>query len=68
MHVEDTCFTYFYKMGIETLNEQVGSILLLPFHMLHGILCAWGGTVVLPGDICHKCLYAVMLMWQQIKP
>jgi hypothetical protein len=68
MHVEDTCFKYFYKVGIETLNEQVGSMLLLPFSMLHGILCTWDGTVVLLGDICHKCLCAVMLMWQQNKP
>jgi len=56
MLVEDTCFKYFYEVGIETLNEQVGSILLLPFYMLHGILCTWVGTVVLLGDICHKCL------------
>jgi len=67
MHVEDTCFKYFYKVGIETLNEQVGSMLLLPFHTLRGILYIWDGTVVLLVDICHKCLYAVVLMWQQNK-
>jgi len=64
MHVEDMCFNYFYKVGFETLNEQVRSMLLLQFHMFHGILLTWGGTVVLLGDICHKCLCAVMLMWQ----
>jgi hypothetical protein len=68
MHMEDICFKYFHKVGIETLNEEVGSMLLLPFHLLRGILYAWDDTVVLLGDICHKCLYAVVLMWQQNKP
>jgi hypothetical protein len=61
----------FCKVGIETLDVQVGFILfgfilLLPVHMIHGILCTWGGTVVLLGDICHRCLYE-MLMCQQNK-
>lgn len=33
-------FKSFYKVGIGRLNEQVGSMLLLPVNMLHGILCS----------------------------